>query len=94
VLLDTDASLLNIQDALAWLASVAGPDDSVVVFFSGLGTPLSDSGSIESALLPFDIEPTRLRETSLPEGELSPALKAIRSVRLLVLLDAVIPEDL
>lgn len=88
VLLDANASLFNIQDALAWLASVAGPDDSVVVFFSGHGTRLGDSGSIESALLPVDSELARLRETSLPEGELSSALKAIRSARLLVLLDA------
>jgi len=88
MLLDTDASRSNIQDALAWLASVAGPDDSVVVFFSGHGTRLSDSGSIESALLPVDTELARLRETSLPEGELSSALKAIQSARLLVLLDA------
>jgi hypothetical protein len=88
VLLDADASLSNIQGALEWLASVAGPDDSVIVFFSGHGTRLSGSGSIESALLPVDTELARLRETSLPEGELSSALKAIRSARLLVLLDA------
>jgi hypothetical protein len=88
VLLDAEASLKNVQDGLAWLASVAGSEDSVVVFFSGHGTRLSDSGSIESALLPVDTEPGRLRETSLPEGELSSALKAIRSARLLILLDA------
>ena len=88
VLLDHEASLVNIRKALARLALIAGPDDSVVVFFSGHGTQLTGSGSVESALLPVDTELTRLRETSLPEGELSSALKAITSARLLVLLDA------
>jgi len=87
-LLDSDASLLQIRDALAWLARVAGPEDSVVLFFSGHGTRLRDTGSLESALLPVDTDMANLRDTCLPEGELSAALKSVKSARLLVLLDA------
>lgn len=86
LLLDGDASLANIRDSLAWLGRTAGPEDSVVVYFSGHGARLNNKGSVESVLLPVD---TRLtRATSLPEGEFSAALKAIASARLLVMLDA------
>jgi hypothetical protein len=88
LLLDGDASLANIRDALAWLGAVAGPNDSVVVYFSGHGTQLSDRGSLESALLLADTQLNQLRATSLPEGEFSAALKSIGSARLLVMLDA------
>jgi hypothetical protein len=51
LLLDRDASLAKIRDALAWLAKVAGPEDSVVVYFSGHGARLTDTGSPESTLV-------------------------------------------
>jgi hypothetical protein len=89
LLLDTDASLANIRNALAWLAAVAGPEDSVVVYFSGHGTRLSGvGGSFESVLLPVDTKLSQVSTTSLSEVEFSAALKAIGSARLLVLLDA------
>ncbi len=87
LLLDGDASLANIRQALAWLGAVAGPEDSVVVYFSGHGTRLSNAGgSLESALLPVDTQLNRA--TCLSEEEFSAALKAIGSARLLVMLDA------
>jgi hypothetical protein len=88
LLLDADASLTKLRNALAWLGSVAGPEDSVTVYFSGHGTRLNDKGSSESALILADSQVNNLRATSLPESEFSAALKAIRSARLLVMLDA------
>jgi hypothetical protein len=88
LLLDDEATLAEIRAKLSWLASVAGPDDSVVIYFSGHGARLRDAGSDESVLIPVDADIDDLRSTCISETELSDALKAIRSARLLVLLDA------
>ncbi len=88
LLLDADATLAQIRTGLSWLATVAGPDDSVVVYFSGHGARLHNSGGDESLLIPVDADNKDLCTTSLSETELSAALKAIRSARLLILIDA------
>ncbi len=79
LLLDADATLAQIRTGLSWLATVAGPDDSVVVYFSGHGARLHNSGGDESLLIPVDADNKDLCTTSLSETELSAALKAIRS---------------
>lgn len=89
LLRDGEASLSNLRDSLSWLSTVAGPEDSVVVYFSGHGTRFQDSGgTLQSALLPVDAQLSQLSNTSLPESDFSSALKSISSARLLVLLDA------
>ena len=88
VLLDTDASLKDIRTGLSWLASVAGQNDSVLIYFSGHGALLNNSLSGESALVPWDAESSNLPATCLSEVELSESLQAIKSARLLVLLDS------
>lgn len=87
-LLDADATLAQIRAGLSWLATVAGPDDSVVVYFSGHGARLQNSGTPESVLIPVDADSNDLRRSCLTETELSTALMAIRSARLLILIDA------
>jgi hypothetical protein len=87
-LLDADATLAEIRAGLSWLANVAGPDDSVVVYFSGHGARLQNSGGYESLLIPVDADNKDLGASSLSETELSTALKSIRSARLLILIDA------
>lgn len=87
-LLDADATLAEIRAGLSWLATVAGPDDSVVVYFSGHGARLQNSGGYESLLIPVDADNRDLGASSLSEAELSTALKSIRSARLLILIDA------
>lgn len=88
LLLDGGATLAEIRAQLSWLASVAGPDDSVVIYFSGHGARLAGTDGHESVLIPVDAVINDLRSSSISETELSAALKAIRSARLLILLDA------
>ena len=88
LLLGRDATQTNIRSELAWLAKVAGPNDSVVFYFSGHGVLLKSSAKGESALVPWDADIKDLPSTCLSENELSDELRKISSARLLVLLDA------
>ena len=88
LLLDGDATLEKIRNALASVAEIGGEDDTVVIFFSGHGARLGGSGGGESALLPVECDVRTLATTSLSETEFSLALTRFRARRLLVLLDA------
>lgn len=88
LLLDGDATLDRIRAALATVARASGPDDTVVIFFSGHGACLGDSGDPESTLLPIDCDTRNLDTTSLSESEFSSALQRFTAQRLLVLIDA------
>ena len=88
LLLDGDATLERIRAALASVAAASGPDDTVVIFFSGHGANLGDPADPESALLPVECDPRTLDTTSLSEPEFSAALQRFAAQRLLVLIDA------
>jgi hypothetical protein len=88
LLLDGEATLAGIRAQLSWLASVAGSDDSVVIYFSGHGARLAGASGHESFLVPVDGVINDLHSSSVSETELSMALKSIQSARLLILLDA------
>ena len=78
LLLDGDATLERIRAALASVAGASGPDDTVVIFFSGHGANLGDPADPESALLPVECDPRTLDTTSLSEPEFSAALQRVR----------------
>ena len=88
LLLDGDATLERIRAALASVAGNSGPDDTVVIFFSGHGARLGDPADPESALLPVECDGQSLAPTSLSEAEFSSALRRFAAQRLLVLIDA------
>ena len=88
LLLDGDATLERIRAALASVAKASGPEDTVVIFFSGHGANLGDPADPESALLPVECDPRTLATTSLSEPEFSAALQRLGAQRLLVLIDA------
>lgn len=88
LLLDGNATLTRIRKALDSVAGNSGPDDTVVIFFSGHGARLGDPADPESALLPFECDGRTLETTSLSETEFSSALQRIPAQRLLVLIDA------
>lgn len=88
LLLDGDATLDGIRATLASVADVSGPDDTVVIFFSGHGARLGDLVDPESALVPVDGDVGKLRSTTLSEAEFSAALQRFAAQRLLVLIDA------
>ena len=88
VLLDSDATLERIREALAIVAKTSRPEDTVLIFFSGHGAVLGDPVNPESALLPVECDDRTLDSTSLSETEFSSALRAFAAKRLLVLIDA------
>jgi uncharacterized caspase-like protein len=88
ILLNDQATLSAIKHALGDLASVARPDDTVVIFFSGHGARLRQGTDETSALVSFDSKLGSLKNTTLSEADFSAALSKIRARRLLVLIDA------
>ena len=88
LLVDSDATLKRIRDALATVAVTCRPDDTVIIFFSGHGARLGNSADPVSALLPVDCEIGKLGATSLSETEFSSSLQRLMARRLLILIDA------
>ena len=88
LLLDGDATLEQIRAALASVARTSGPDDTVVIFFSGHGARLGDPADPESALLPVECDAQKLGTTSLSEAEFSATVQQFAAQRLLILIDA------
>ena len=82
------ATASGIRQGISRLASVTGPDDTVIVFFSGHGGRVEEGLKADSYLLPFDCDPRRLRETSIGSLELTGLLSSVKAGRLVVLLDA------
>jgi TPR repeat protein len=93
-LLDEQATLGAMREALAWLEAQAGPDDTVIVYFSGHAGWTDDMAS--GFLCPNDFEdtPERWVATGLGDDELTEALSRIPAKRLLVLLDACHATDI
>ncbi|WP_075907280.1 caspase family protein [Actinomadura sp. CNU-125] len=88
MLVNHQATLDAIRTELSDLASSAGPDDTVVIFFSGHGARFG-AGSIKtSSLVPIDYRADDLPGTTLQAAEFSETLRGIRARRLLVFLDA------
>ena len=79
MLLDHDATLINIELALNWMASQAGAKDRIVFFFSGHGAP--------SGLAPTDF---RLQDGSnlLTHSSIKTILKKSQSTQVLLIIDA------
>jgi metacaspase-1 len=87
-LLDGEATLDRIRRELARLAFHTRAQDTVVIYFSGHGARLGSGPSEASVLIPFDCSPSDATATTLSETELSTALAAIPTERLVVLIDA------
>ena len=87
LLLDGEATLAALRQALAGLAARSDPDSTVFLYFSGHG------GRIEAGqeyLLPVGAvlaTAQTLAETALPGAELTAALKAIPARKVVVVLD-------
>lgn len=88
LLLDGDATLVRIREALGRVARFSDSDDTVAIFFSGHGALLGDSDDPVSAILPVDCDGRKLDSSSLSETEFSAALQRIPARRLVVLIDA------
>ena len=77
-LIDSQASRVEILKAVGWLASNAGPNDTVVFTFSG-------QGAAPSAICPSDFTPWN---GGLPASQLADAFAPVKAKRILIVLDS------
>lgn len=88
LLLDGEATKPAILRDLAWLADSAGPEDTVVVFFSGHGGRAGTHEEEAACFCPAEASSNALVETSITGCDLTAALRAVHSERLIVLIDS------
>jgi hypothetical protein len=88
LLCDAQATVDSIRQGLSHLAQATGPHDTAIIFFSGHGGRVESGPDTGTYLLPFDCDPTRLRETAISSEQLTTKLASIQAQRLVVLLDA------
>jgi len=94
LLLDNNATLLNIKDAISgWLYRKANEDSIVIIFFAGHGGVEEDKFTVEKDglgkyLLPYDTKKDNLSASALSTDEFNKFLRAIRSKRLVVFMDS------
>src|SRR6476620_7910276 len=86
VLLDAAATKEAILKQLSWLASTSGPDSTAVIFFSGHGGR-SKVGDEQAYFCSAEASPLDMEHSCLSSDEFAAALAAIKSERLLILLD-------
>jgi uncharacterized caspase-like protein len=85
VLTDTKATPKAILEGLDWLQKNAEPDDEVVIFYAGHGER-DETGDFQ--LLTAAFNPQKPAGTTVSGKELKTKLAALRSRRILLLLDA------
>lgn len=87
LLTDAVATKQSILQKLAWLACNAGPGDTAIVYFSGHGGRRSSPTEDQAYFCPTDALPGDFDGTCIGSDEFTLALRAIKSQRLVVLLD-------
>ncbi|MBL7062645.1 MAG: caspase family protein [Anaerolineae bacterium] len=88
LLLDEQATKAAISDKLDHLARRAGPDDTVLIFFSGHGAQRIGGFEPGEYLCPVEADWHNLRATAISDEEFTTALRAIHAGRVAVFLDA------
>ena len=88
VLINGQATLEGLRQALAKLAADAEPDDTVAIFFSGHGARIGKGADATSALVPFDCKLGDTSGTTLGEAEFTKAIAEIKAARVIVVIDA------
>jgi len=88
LLLDEQVTKVAISDKLDWLARRAGPNDTVVIFFSGHGAQLVGGFWPGEYLCPVEAALDKVKDTFISDEEFTTALRAIHAGRLVVFLDA------
>jgi hypothetical protein len=88
LLLDHDATKAAINDKLDWLARSTGPDDTVIIFFSGHGAQRVGGFEPGEYLCPVEADWYKLHSTAISTNELTTAIRSIPAGRIAVILDA------
>lgn len=87
VLKDAEATKARIVEELGWLAASSSEDDTAIFYFSGHGGHFSD-GNSGTYLCPVNFRLDDVVGTGIEAAEVTTLLRAVRSNRLAVLLDA------
>lgn len=82
LLCEENATRSRILESLAWLASQATENDTVLIFYSGHGEKLP-----EYHLIPFGYDENRIEESAILATEFTDAIQKIRCSKLVVLFD-------
>ena len=82
-----EATRAAVLDGLAALKARSNDEATVIVFFSGHGYQVQTAIGTQYFLMPYGYRGDNLPGTAVSGGELSDALRAIRSQKLLLLLD-------
>ncbi|HMW90758.1 MAG TPA: caspase family protein, partial [Candidatus Obscuribacter sp.] len=91
LLIDKEASLENIVDLIgdSWLPRVVKPDDLVVIYFSGHGSPAEMDVKGDNYLVVYNTKPNHLFATGLSMTKLLPMIKErVKTERVLLVFDA------
>jgi len=89
LLLDRDATVINIRQALFDWLQQAVAEDQVTIYFAGHGSPDSPDSSSNLFLLPYDTDYSRISSTAFPMWDVETALKRyVRAKRVVVIADA------
>ncbi|MBI3636417.1 MAG: caspase family protein [Candidatus Rokubacteria bacterium] len=88
LLVDGDATKARIESALYQELSRVGPDDRLLVYFSGHGETVPIRGGEEGFLLPVDADPRALPLTAISMDELRRIGQRLRAKHILFVLDA------
>lgn len=87
-LVNEAATRQALLDGLAWLTSVAGQDDLVVVYISSHGSPPDKRGAVNVVTYDSEIKPReRIWHTSLTEEALRDFVSNLKAERLVMVLD-------
>ncbi len=88
LLSDEAATADGIRAGLRWLAQVASPGATALVFFSGHGVRIEQGPYAGSYLIPYDCDALNLAGTAISGDELTGLLRAVKAQRLLALFDS------
>ena len=89
ILIDNEATLNNIRDALYEIASMANEDDRILVYFAGHGETRSLKSGIEKGyLIPTDGDLDKIFNTCLPMTEIKDIANETVAKHVLFLMDA------
>lgn len=86
LLLDEEATKTNIQRELSHL-SIAKPESTVLIYFSGHGARPQTEGERLSYLLSYETHLEQIADTAISEEELTKYLNAIPSEQIVLILD-------
>ena len=101
VLVDQDATLVNVQAELDWLRRNAAPQDLVVIYFSGHGyqgkddpndlrnrNPNDEEDGLDEFFVLYDAIPDSLEATCLRDDDFGVFLDSLRSEHVVILFDS------